>query len=307
VAKDWLDYPRDLVGYGRNPPDAQWPGGARLAVNFVLNYEEGSEYSVLDGDAHAETYIGEVPVASVGPGRRDLITESLYEYGSRVGFWRLMDLFEARSLPMTVFGCGLAMLRHPEASRAIADAGHDVCSHGWRWISHHLLSEEEEREHIRLAIDAIARTTGQRPLGWYCRYSPSEHTRRLIVEEGGFLYDSDSYADDLPYWVEVGGKSHLVIPYTFTNNDAKFTAPPGFGTATDFETYLRDAFDVYYQESARTPRMMSIGLHARFAGHPGRLAGLIRFMDYLQRFDDVWICRRLDIARHWIGTHPPTS
>lgn len=304
MTSDWSDYPRDLIGYGRNPPDAQWPNGARLAVNFVLNYEEGSEYSILDGDDHAETYIGEVPVASVGSGRRDLITESLYEYGSRVGFWRLMDLFAERNLPMTVFGCGLAMLRHPDAARAMAAAGHDVCSHGWRWISHHLLSEEEEREHIRLAIDVITKTTGERPLGWYCRYAPSEHTRRLVVEEGGFLYDSDSYADDLPYWVAVEGRSHLVVPYSFTNNDAKFTAPPGFGTASDFETYLKDAFDVYYAESARTPRMMSVGMHARFVGHPGRFAGLVRFLDYVQGFDDVWVCRRADIARHWITTHP---
>ena len=205
MTESWRDYPSDLIGYGRNPPDARWPGGARLAVNFVLNYEEGSEYSILDGDAHAETYIGEIPVASVGPGKRDFVTESLYEYGSRVGFWRLMDLFAERQLPMTVFGCGLAFLRHPDAARAIAEAGHDVCSHGWRWISHHLLSEAEEREHIRLAVDAITKTTGNRPLGWYCRYSPSEHTRRLVVEAGGFLYDSDSYADDLPYWVTESG------------------------------------------------------------------------------------------------------
>ncbi len=301
------DYPRDLVGYGRNPPNAAWPGGKRLAVNFVLNYEEGSEYSILDGDAAAETYIGEVPVASVGAGKRDHVTESLYEYGSRVGFWRLMDVFAERELPMTVFGCGLALLRHPDAAQAIAEAEHDVCSHGWRWISHHLLSEEEEREHIKLAVDAITRTTGGRPVGWYCRYSPSDHTRRLVVEEGGFLYDSDSYADDLPYWVEVSGRQHLVIPYTFTNNDAKFTAPPGFGTATDFETYLKDAFDIYYRESARIPRMMSIGLHSRFVGHPGRLAGLLRFMDHLQKHDDVWVCRREEIARHWIAKHSRTT
>ncbi len=297
-------YPRDLIGYGPNPPDPQWPGGARLALNFVLNYEEGSEYSILEGDVAAETYIGEVPVASVGAGKRDLVTESLYEYGSRVGVWRLFNLFRDRNLTMTVFGCALALERNPLVAGAIREAGYDVCSHGWRWISHHLLSEDEEREHIRRAVASIAQTVGERPLGWYCRYSPSANTRRLLLEHGGFLYDSDSYADDLPYWTKVDGAPQLVIPYTFTNNDAKFTAAPGFGTSDDFFTYLRDAFDVYCAEGARTPRMMTVGLHARFAGHPGRLAGLMRFLDHVQRRNDVWICQRVEIARHWHRLHP---
>jgi peptidoglycan/xylan/chitin deacetylase (PgdA/CDA1 family) len=282
-----MTYPRDLIGYGANPPDPKWPDGARLALNFVLNYEEGSEYNVLEGDAAAETYIGEVPVASVGAGKHDFVTESLYEYGSCVGFWRVLRACNERRLTMTVFGCGLALERNPPAAKAIRDAGYDVCSHGWRWISHHLLSEAEERTHIRKAIDAITQAVGERPLGWYCRYAPSANTRRLVVEEGGFLYDSDSYADDLPLWTRVGQKPHLVIPYTFTNNYAKFTAPPGFGTSSQFFEYLKDAFDVYYREGAHTPRMMSVGLHARFAGHPGRFAGLERFLDYVSRYDDV--------------------
>lgn len=297
-------YPRDLIGYGPNPPDPQWPGGARLALNFVLNYEEGSEYSILEGDPAAETYIGEVPVASVGAGKRDFVTESLYEYGSRVGFWRLLDLFRERDLTMTVFGCALALERNPLAAQAIREARYDVCCHGWRWISHHLLAEDEEREHIRKAVVSLERTVGQRPLGWYCRYAPSANTRRLLLEHGGFLYDSDSYADDLPFWTKVGDRPQLVIPYTFTNNDAKFTAAPGFGTGDDFFTYLRDAFDVYCREGARTPRMMSVGMHARFVGHPGRLAGLIRFLDHVQRRSDVWICQRAEIARHWHRVHP---
>jgi allantoinase len=297
-------YPRDLIGYGPNPPDPQWPGGARLALNFVLNYEEGSEYSILEGDPAAETYIGEVPVASVGAGKRDFVTESLYEYGSRVGFWRLIDLFRERGLTMTVFGCALALERNPLAAAAIRSAGYDVCCHGWRWISHHLLAEDEEREHIRKAVASLERTIGERPLGWYCRYAPSANTRRLLLEHGGFLYDSDSYADDLPFWTRVGDQQQLVIPYTFTNNDAKFTAAPGFGTGDDFFHYLRDAFDVYCREGERTPRMMTVGMHARFVGHPGRLAGLMRFLDHVQRRGDVWVCQRAAIARHWRHLHP---
>lgn len=297
-------YPRDMVGYGANPPHPQWPGDARIALQIVMNYEEGSEYSIPDGDNHSETYLWEVPGASMGPGNRDLIVESVYEYGSRAGFWRLMRLFADRNIKITVFGAALALERNPEAADAIVGAGYDVCCHGWRWIGYHLLSEEEEREHIQRAIKSLIKTTGSRPLGWYCRYAPSLNTRRLIVEEGGFIYDSDAYNDDLPYWVEVQEKPHLVIPYTLDNNDMKFSVAPGFNTGDDFFTYLKDAFDVLYEEGEIAPKMMSVGLHTRLAGRPGRTAALARFLDYVQKHDKVWICRRIEIAEHWIKHHP---
>ncbi len=297
-------YPRDMVGYGANPPHPQWPGDARIALQIVMNYEEGSEYSIPDGDNHSETYLWEVPGASMGPGNRDLIVESVYEYGSRAGFWRLMRLFADRNIKITVFGAALALERNPEAADAIVGAGYDVCCHGWRWIGYHLLGEEEEREHIQRAIKSLIKTTGSRPLGWYCRYAPSLNTRSLIVEEGGFLYDSDAYNDDLPYWVEVEEKPHLVIPYTLDNNDMKFSVAPGFNTGDDFFTYLKDAFDVLYEEGEIAPKMMSVGLHTRLAGRPGRTAALARFLDYVQKHDKVWICRRIEIAEHWIKHHP---
>ncbi len=297
-------YPRDLVGYGANPPHPKWPNDARLALQIVMNYEEGSEYSIPDGDNRSETYLWEVPGASMEPGMRDLIVESVYEYGSRVGFWRLMRLFAERDIPITVFGAALALERNPEAADAIAQAGYDICCHGWRWIGFHTMSEVEEREQMRWAIESLKRLTGERPLGWYCRYAPSVNTRRLVIEEGGFLYDSDAYNDDLPYWVEVEGKPHLVIPYTLDNNDMKFSVSPGFNSGDDFFTYLKDAFDILYQEGETAPKMMSVGLHARLAGRPGRTAALARFLDYVQKHDKVWICRRLDIARHWIEHHP---
>ncbi|MFB2973644.1 allantoinase PuuE [Aerosakkonema sp. BLCC-F183] len=297
-------YPRDMVGYGANPPHPKWPGDARIALQIVMNYEEGSEYSIPDGDDRSETYLWEVPGASMGPGNRDLIVESVYEYGSRSGFWRLMRLFAEREIKITVFGAALALERNPEAADAIVEAGYDICCHGWRWIGYHLLSEEEEREHIQRAIKSLEKTTGSRPLGWYCRYAPSLNTRRLIVEEGGFLYDSDAYNDDLPYWVEVEGKPHLVIPYTLDNNDMKFSVAPGFNSGDDFFTYLKDAFDVLYKEGEVAPKMMSVGLHTRLAGRPGRTAALARFLDYVQKHEKVWICRRIDIAEHWIKNHP---
>jgi putative urate catabolism protein len=297
-------YPRDLIGYGANPPDPKWPGGARLALQIVMNYEEGSEYSIPDGDNRSETYLWEVPGASMESGRRDLIVESVYEYGSRAGFWRLMRLFAERDIPITVFGAALALERNPEAADAIAKAGYDICCHGWRWIGFQNMSEVEERAQMRWAIESLQKLTGERPLGWYCRYAPSVNTRRLVVEEGGFLYDSDGYNDDLPYWVEVEGKPHLVIPYTLDNNDMKFCVAPGFNSGDDFFTYLKDAFDVLYQEGETAPKMMSVGLHARLAGRPGRTAALARFLDYVQKHDKVWICRRLDIARHWMEHHP---
>jgi allantoinase len=298
-----MSYPRDLIGYGANPPHPRWQGDAKIALQIVLNYEEGSEYSIPDGDNISETYLREVPGASMNKGMRDLQVESVYEYGSRVGFWRLMRLFKEKDIKVTIFGAALALERNPEAAKAIAEAGYDICCHGWRWIGYHLVDEAEEREHIQKAIATIKKLTGDRPLGWYCRYAPSLNTRRLIVEEGGFLYDSDAYNDDLPYWVEVAGKSHLVIPYTLDNNDMKYCVAPGFSNGNDFYTYLKDAFDVLYAEGEISPKMMSVGLHARLAGKPGRIAALARFIDYVKSHERVWICRRLDIAQHWIKYH----
>ena len=300
-----MPYPRDLVGYGANPPHPQWPGDARIALQIVLNYEEGSEYSIPDGDDTSEIYLREVPGSSMGKGMRDLQVESVYEYGSRAGFWRLMRLFKEKEIPVTIFGAALALERNPAAAEAIVNAGYDICCHGWRWIGYHLLDEAEEREHIKKAVASLQKLTGDRPLGWYCRYAPSLNTRRLIVEEGGFLYDSDAYNDDLPYWVEVEGKQHLVIPYTLDNNDMKYCVAPGFNSGNDFYTYLKDAFDVLYAEGETAPKMMSVGLHARLVGKPGRIAALARFLDYVRERDRVWICRRIDIARHWIEYHSP--
>lgn len=294
---------RDFVGYAGQPPDPKWPGGARLALNFVVNYEEGSEASVPEGDGYSESGLIENPTSSVPFGDRDLAAESMFEYGSRVGFWRLMRLFAEREMPLTVFGCAMALERNPAAAQAIRDAGHDVCCHGWRWIEHYKLAEEVEREHIRRAVASLEASIGTRPVGWYCRYGPSVNTRRLLIEEGGFIYDSDTYNDDLPYWTSVAGKPHLLIPYTLTNNDTKFAR--GFmGTGEDFFRYLRDAFDLLYEEGRSQPKMMSVGLHMRLAGHPARASGLKRFLDHVAGFEDVWVCRRLDIAEHWIQTHP---
>ena len=297
-------YPRDLVGYGAAPPDPAWPGGARVALSFVVNYEEGGERSILHGDATSEVYLHEVPGLTPRKGRRDEQVESVYEYGSRAGFWRLMRLFGDRGLPFTSWAVGMAVARHPEAAAAMHAAGHEVASHGWRWFDYQDMGIAEERRHMKLAIEAITAATGERPVGWYTGRL-SARTRRLVVEEGGFLYDSDSYADDLPYWTEHGGKGHLVIPYTFDNNDMKFATQSGFGTGEDFFVYLRDAFDMLYREGeAGSPKMMSVGLHCRLAGRPGRAAALARFLDHVQRHDHVWICRRADVARHWHRTHP---
>ncbi len=302
-----MSYPRDLVGYGANPPHPQWPNDAKIALQIVLNYEEGSEYSIPDGDDTSEIYLREVPGSSMGKGMRDLQVESVYEYGSRAGFWRLLRLFKEKNIKVTIFGAALALERNPEATKAIVDAGYDICCHGWRWIGYHLLDEAEEREHIQKAVASLKKLTGDRPLGWYCRYAPSINTRRLIVEEGGFLYDSDAYNDDLPYWVTVEDKSHLIIPYTLDNNDMKYCVAPGFNSGNDFYTYLKDAFDVLYAEGETSPKMMSVGLHARLAGKPGRIAALARFIDYVQSHNRVWIARRLDIAKHWIEYHPPQT
>ena len=294
---------RDFIGYGRTPPDPQWPGGAKIAVNFVMNYEEGSEPSMQDGEGFTETGLTEAHGRNEIRSGRDLAAEGMFEYGSRVGFWRLMRLFQERGLPMTVFGCALALERNPEAAAAIRESGFDVCSHGWRWVKHYELSEEQEREHIRLAVASLAKTVGHRPDGWYCRYGPSVNTRRLVVEEGGFLYDSDYYGDELPIWKVVQGRPHLVVPYSLTNNDGKYAG--WMGTSDDWFSYIRDAFDMLYEEGAKgQPKMMSIGLHMRLIGHPARAMGLQRVLDHIGRRRDVWVTRRVDIARHWMATHP---
>ena len=296
-------YPRDMVGYGGAPPHPKWPNGARLALNFVMNYEEGSEYSVPDGDGFSEAGLTEVAAADPGAQGRDLAAESMFEYGSRVGFWRILRLFQERNLPVTAFACALALERNPPAAAAMVKHGIDICCHGWRWVKHYELGLADERRDIERAVASIRATTGERPLGWYCRYGPSLHTRRLLVEEGGFLYDSDAYNDELPYWVEEGGRPHLVLPYSLGPNDVKY-ARGGFSTAEDFFTYVKDGFDVLYAEGTTHPKMMSVGLHMRLTGHPSRAAGLERVLDYVMQRPDVWICRRLDIARHWIATHP---
>ncbi len=295
---------RDLVGYGPTPPHAHWPNNARIAVNFVVNYEEGSENTILEGDGRVETGLAEVTGGRMASGIRDLGMESLYEYGSRAGIWRLFRIFEERDLPLTVFGCAVAMERNPQVAEAIVAADYDVCGHGWRWVEHYLLEEDEEREHIARAVETIKRLTGHPPRGWYCRYAPSVNTRRLLVEHGGFLYDSDSYADDLPYWTTVMGKSHLVVPYSLDANDLKFQPTGNFSSADSFYTYLKDAFDFLYLEGEKAPKMMNVGLHARMMGRPARAAGLARFLDYVQKYNDVWVCRRLDIAEHWAAVHP---
>jgi len=296
-------YPRDLIGYGAKPPHPRWPGDARLALSLVMNYEEGGESSILHGDRHSEVYLQEVVGLTPLEGQRNLTVESTYEYGSRAGLWRLLRLFAARDIKITVYAVAMALERHPEAARALVAAGHEIASHGWRWIDHQMMPIEEERAHLQRAIKTIEALTGQRPLGWYTgRDSPN--TRALVVEEGGFLYDSDAYNDDLPYWVTVAGKPHLVIPYTLDNNDMKFGTPQGFNSGDQFFAYLKDAFDVLYAEGADSPKMMSVGLHMRLVGRPGRAAALARFLDYVQRHDKVWICRRVDIARHWRQIHP---
>ncbi|MDH4177577.1 MAG: allantoinase PuuE [Thermoleophilia bacterium] len=293
--------PRDLVGHGQHPPDPRWPGGARVALSFVLNYEEGGEHTPLEGDSASEAFLHEVIGAPPTVGRRNLNTESMFEYGSRVGFWRVHRLFTAHGLPVTVYAVGQALERNPAAARAMVDAGWEVASHGWRWIDYVELPEEVERDHLRRAIAAIEGACGVRPVGWYTG-RVSDNTRRLVVEEGGFLYDSDSYADELPYWLDVGGSSHLVIPYTLDANDFKFLLPNGFVTADDFTAYLVDSLEVLREEGGR---MMSVGLHCRIVGHPGRARGLERFLEHVRSCDDVWVATRADIARHWRATHPP--
>ena len=286
----------NLTGYGATPPSVCWPNGSRVAVNFVLNYEEGSEYSFADGDQRTDTALTEVAQARVPVGQRDLAAESMYEYGARVGFWRLFRLFQARGLPLTVFASALALERNPEAARAIAATDWDVVCHGWRWIEHYMLDEATERDHIARAHASLSKTTGRAPEGWYCRYAPSQNTRRLVVEHGGFSYDSDAYNDELPYWQTVNGKGHLVVPYSLATNDAKLVGGPLI-TGRAWAEFLIDSLDMLVSEGQS--RMMSVGLHTRVAGHPGRAQGLKLFLDHLAGRTDVWVCRRADLAAHW--------
>jgi putative urate catabolism protein len=298
-----IDYPRDMIGYGRQTPDPQWPGNARIAVQFVVNYEEGGENCILHGDKASEAFLSEIVGAPALEGVRHMNMESIYEYGSRAGFWRLHRLFTGRGIPVTVFGVAMALERNPDAVAGMLEADWEIASHGYRWIDYQYISEAEEREHLVHAIEIHTRVTGSRPLGWYTgRTSPD--TRQLVLEDGGFLYDTDSYADDLPYWVEgLNDKPHLVIPYTLDANDMRFATNQGFNSGDQFFTYLKDTFDTLYAEGETAPKMMSVGLHCRLAGRPGRAAALARFLDYVQSQDRVWICRRLDIARHWHEHH----
>lgn len=298
-------YPRDLIGHGRNPPDPRWPGNAAIAVQFVLNYEEGGEYSILHGDAHSEAYLAEVFGVQPWPGKRNLSIESIFEYGSRAGFWRILREFTGRKIPLTVYAVTMALARHPEAGAAMVEAGWEVASHACRWIDYRDMDEADERADILESIRLQTEVVGSRPLGWYTgRFSAN--TRRLLSEVGGFLYFADSYSDDLPYWEKVGDRNELIVPYTLDNNDMRFGIANGFGTAEDFSRYLTDAFDVLYREGMEgRPKMMSIGLHNRLVGRPGRFAGLARFLDHVQRHDRVWLTRRVDIARHWRANFPP--
>ncbi|WP_342245708.1 allantoinase PuuE [Pseudomonas sp. OTU5201] len=292
---------RDLLGYGGKPPHPRWPGDARVAVQFVLNVEEGAESCVLNGDAQSEAYLHELPGRSARIGERDLSVEGLYEYGSRAGVWRILDLFAERGLPLTAFAVGRALELVPQIGHALRACGHEVAGHGYRWLDYREIPEDDERHHIQLTLSLIERICGRRPLGWYTG-RVSANTRRLLREEGGFLYSSDAYNDDLPYWLP-GSPPHLVIPYTLVNNDARYLMPHGFASGEDFFQLLKDAFDCLWLEGARQPKMMSVGLHGRISGHPARAMALARFLDHVGRHEGVWVCRREEIARHWMAEH----
>ena len=297
-------YPRDMVGYGRNPPHPKWPGGARIAVQFVINYEEGAENNILHGDPASESLLTEFGFVPPRQGERYLPVESQYEYGSRVGFWRLHRMFTGHAVPVTVFGVAMALLRNPDAVAAMQEADWEIASHGYRWIDHHGMSEAEEREHIQKTIELHSEVTGARPLGHFLGRR-SENTLRLIAEEGGFEYSQDSYADELPYWLNEAGKPQLVIPYTADINDHRFTTTPGFNWGEPFFAYLRDSFDLLYEEVAEAPRLMNIGLHCRLVGRPGRFGAIKRFVEHVKGHEGVWLCRGIDIARHWQRNFPP--
>lgn len=294
---------RDLAGYGAAPPHAAWPGGARIAVQLVLNYEEGAEASILDGDPASEVFLSDIANAQPVQGARHMSMEQIYEYGSRAGVWRLLRLFKRYDVPVTVFGVALAMQRNPAAVDAFLETGHEIASHGWRWINYQWVPEDQERADMARAIEVHRQLTGERPLGWYTgRTSPN--TRRLVAEEGGFLYDADDYSDDLPFWTRNAGRDQLIVPYSLETNDMRF-ASANMHTGDQFFDYLRDTFDVLYAEGEERPKMMSVGLHCRLAGRPGKLAGLERFLKHALAHKDVWFCRRVEIARHWHATHKP--
>jgi len=294
-------YLRDMIGYGSNQPKISWPNNARIAVQIVLNYEEGAESCILNGDKYSETFLSEIIGAQPVKGRH-INMESLYEYGSRSGFWRLHKLFQEKKIPITIFGVGMALEKNPEVCKAIKSANYEIASHGWRWIDYQNIKKSEEKKHMKLGIEAHTRIFGERPLGWYTgRCSPN--TRDLVFENEGFLYDSDSYSDDLPYWEIRNKKKQLIIPYTLDNNDMRFVANQGFNTGDHFFTYLKDSFDSLYEEGKTNPKMMSVGLHCRLIGKPGRIQSLKRFLDYILRHEDVWICKRIDIAKHWIKNY----
>ena len=300
-------YPRDLIGYGPRPPHAQWPSQARVAVQFVLNFEEGGENSVLHGDAGSEQFLSEMFNPPSYP-QRHLSMEGIYEYGARAGVWRILREFERRQLPITVFAVSMALERHPELVQALKVLGHEIACHGLRWINYQSVDEASEREDMRVAMEILTRLTGERALGWYTgRDSPN--TRRLVADFGGFEYDSDYYGDDLPFWMKVKKTDgnvvpQLIVPYTLDCNDMRFALPQGYSHADPFFQYLKDSFDVLYAEGAESPRMMSVGMHCRLLGRPGRITALQRFLDHIEKFDRVWVCRRVDIARHWKQTHP---
>ena len=300
------NYPRDLIGYGANPPDAGWPNGARIAVQFVLNYEEGGESSVLHDDAASEVFLSEIIGAAAFDGARHMSMESIYEYGSRVGVWRILDLFRDRKLPLTIFAVAMAAARNPNVIETALADGHEIAAHGWRWINYHGVSIDEERAHMQKAVSILQDICGARPLGWYTGRT-SENTRQLVAEDGGFTYDADDYSDDLPFWSTQVKLPHLVVPYTLDTNDMRFATAQGFHNADQFARYLIDAFDVLYAEGATTPKMLSIGLHCRLIGRPARFAGLVKFLDHVMAHDKVWVARRIDIANHWIKTHPFTG
>ena len=292
---------RDMVGYGSNELKISWPNNARIAVQIVLNYEEGAENCVLNGDKHSEVFLSEIIGAQPIKGRH-VNMESLYEYGSRRGFWRLHKLFQEKKIPITIFGVGMALEKNPEICKAIKDADYEIASHGWRWIDYQNIKKSEEKKHMKLAVKTIKKIFGKRPLGWYTgRCSPN--TRDLVFEDGGFLYDSDSYSDDLPYWEIRKKKKQLIIPYTLDNNDMRFATNQGFNTGDHFFTYLKDSFDALYEEGKTNPKMMSVGLHCRLIGKPGRIQSLKKFLDYIQKHQNVWICKRIDIAKHWIKNY----
>lgn len=298
------NYPRDLIGYRGQPPHANWPNKARIAVQFVLNYEEGAENCKLHGDPASEMFLSEIIGAQPFEGRRHLSMESIYEYGSRAGVWRILELFRSREVPLTVFAVAMAMERHPEVIEACLKAGHEIASHGYRWINYDGFSESLEREHMERAIEIHQRVTGQKPAGWYTGRT-SEHTRRLVAQYDHFEYDADDYSDDLPFWSRIETqRPHLVVPYTLDTNDMRFATPQGFHTGEQFYQYLKDAFDVLYAEGESSPKMLSIGLHCRLIGRPARFQALQQFLDYALSHKQVWIPRRIDIARHWVTEHP---